>query len=83
MTQEIINLKISFELLVNAIASLGLEEKRKLWQILDEQIAEAEDNLLEEDPNAQAEIEEARTAYQVGDYLTLDEYMAQRTGNDA
>ena len=83
MTQETVNLKISFESLVNAIASLGLEEQRKLWQILDEQIAEAEDKLLEEDPNAQAEIEEARTAYQVGDYLTLDEYIAQRSGNDA
>ncbi|MBD0344960.1 MAG: hypothetical protein ICV63_09105 [Coleofasciculus sp. Co-bin14] len=80
MTQETINLKISFESLVNAIGSLGLEEKRKLWKILDEQIAEAEDNFLEEDPNAQAEIEEARTAYQRGDYLTLDEYIAQRSG---
>ena len=56
----------------NAIASLGLEEKHKLWQILDEQSAKAEDNLLKEDPNAEAEIEEARTAYQVGDYLTSD-----------
>jgi hypothetical protein len=83
MTQETVNLKISFESLVNAIASLGLEEQRKLWQILDEQIAEAEDKLLEEDPNAQAEIEETRTAYQVGDYLTLDEYIAQQSGNDA
>ncbi|GAB4172543.1 MAG: hypothetical protein Fur006_01400 [Coleofasciculaceae cyanobacterium] len=83
MTQETVNLKISFESLVNAIASLGLEEQRKLWQILDEQIAEAEDKLLEEDPNAQAEIEEARTAYQLGDYLTLDEYIAQQSGNNA
>lgn len=83
MTQETVNLKISFESLVNAITSLGLEEKHKLWQILDEQIAEAEDNLLKEDQNAQAEIEEARIAYQVGDYLTLDEYIAQRSGNDS
>ena len=83
MTQETVNLKTSFESLVNAIASLSLEKQRKLWQILDEQIAEAEDKLLEEDSNAQAEIEEARTAYQVGDYLTLDEYIAQRSGNDA
>lgn len=83
MTQETVNLKISFESLVNAIASLGLEEQRKLWQILNEQIAEAEDKLLEEDPNAQAEIEEARTAYQLGDYLTLDEYIAQQSGNNA
>lgn len=34
MTQETVNLKISFESLVNAIASLGLEEKRKRKSLL-------------------------------------------------
>jgi hypothetical protein len=52
MTIETVRLQIPFESLVNAIASLGLEEKRKLWQILDEQIAEAEDNDLEENATA-------------------------------
>jgi hypothetical protein len=83
MTKETVQLQIPFESLVNAIASLGLEEKRKLWEILDEQIAEADDNLLEEDPTIQAEIEEARAAYQAGDYLTLDEYIAQRSRKDS
>lgn len=64
------------------IKVINLEEKRKLWQILDEQIVEAEDNLLEEDPNIQAEIEEARTAYKVGDCITLDEYIAQQSRQD-
>jgi hypothetical protein len=83
MTKETVQLQIPFESLVNAIASLGLEEKRKLWEMLDEQIAEADDNLLEEDPTIQAEIEEARAAYQAGDYLTLDEYIAQRSRKDS
>jgi hypothetical protein len=52
MTIETVRLQIPFESLVNAIASLGLEEKRKLWQVLDEQIAEAEDNDLEENATA-------------------------------
>jgi hypothetical protein len=82
MTQETVKLQIPFESLLNAIASLGLEEKRKLWQILDEQIAETEDSLLVEDPTVQAEIAEAKTAYQAGDYLTLDEYIARRSGKD-
>ena len=51
--------------------------------MLDEQIAQAEDKLLEEDPTVQAEIEEARTAYQEGDYITLDDYIAQGSGKDS
>ena len=38
MTQETVTLQIPFESLVNAIASLGLEEKHRLWQLLDEEI---------------------------------------------
>lgn len=83
MSQKPVQLQIPFESLVNAIASLGLEEKRKLWEMLDEQIAEVDDNLLEEDPAIQAEIEEARVAYQAGNYLTLDEYIAQRSRKDS
>jgi len=32
----------------------------------------------EKDPIVQAEIQEARNAYQIGDYVTIDEYIAQR-----
>lgn len=42
MTQETVKLQIPFESLVDAIASLGLEEKHKLRQMLDEEIAKAE-----------------------------------------
>jgi hypothetical protein len=80
MTQETVQLQIPFEALVNAISSLGLEEKRRLWQLLDEEIAQAEEDLLEEDPTIQAEIQEARTAYQTGDYQTIEEYIANRSG---
>ncbi|MBE9036899.1 hypothetical protein GS682_07600 [Nostoc sp. B(2019)] len=50
MSQEIVKLQIPFESLVNAIASLGLEEKRRLWQMLNEQITQAEEDLLESEP---------------------------------
>ncbi|MBW4687069.1 MAG: hypothetical protein KME40_18660 [Komarekiella atlantica HA4396-MV6] len=50
MSQEIVKLQIPFESLVNAIASLELEEKRRLWQMLNEQITQAEEDLLESDP---------------------------------
>jgi hypothetical protein len=81
MTVETVRLQIPLESLVDAISSLGLEEKRRLWKLLDEEIAQAEEDLLEEDPTIQAEIQEARTAYQTGDYQTIEEYIANRSGN--
>jgi len=80
MTQQTVRLQIPFESLVNAVASLGLEEKRRLWQLLDEEIAQAEEDLLEQDPTVQAEIQEARVAYQAGNYQTIEEYIANRSG---
>ncbi|HEY9872996.1 MAG TPA: hypothetical protein V6D12_06155 [Candidatus Obscuribacterales bacterium] len=80
MNKEIVTLEIPFELLVDAIASLGIDEKRRLWQLLEEEIAEAEADLLEEDPSVKAEIESARVAYEAGDYQTIDEYIASRLG---
>lgn len=80
MTQETIRLQIPFASLVNAISSLGLEEKRILWQLLDEEIAQADEDLLEQDPTVQAEIQEAKIAYQTGDYQTIDQYITKQSG---
>lgn len=63
---------------VKSIAKLRMKDKFRLWELLDEQMAHAEEKAWEEDPSVQAEIQEARTAYQVGDYVTIDEYIAQR-----
>lgn len=42
MIQETVQLPIPFQVLADAIASLGIEEKRKLWQLLNEEITQAE-----------------------------------------
>ena len=76
MAQETIKLLIPFESLVDSVAELGLEDKRRLWKLLDQQIAQAEEEVWEQDPMVQAELQEARDAYQAGDYLTIDEYLA-------
>jgi len=47
--------------------------------MLEEEISQAEEDLLEEDPTVLAEIDEARIAYQNGDYQTIDEYIATRS----
>lgn len=48
-------------------------KKHRLWELLYEQVAQAEEELWEQDPGFQAEIREARAAYEAGDYVTIDE----------
>lgn len=77
MAQDTVKLVIPFESLVESVVGLSLEDKRRLWELLEEQIAQTEEEAWEQDPTAQAEIQEARDAYQAGDYVTIDEYAAQ------
>ena len=78
MAQESVRLLIPFESLVDSVSALSLRDKLRLWELLDEQIAQAEEEAWEQDPTVQAEIREARAAYQAGDYVTIDEYIARR-----
>ena len=78
MTAETITLAIPFESLLEAVSALSLEEKRRLRAALDDEIAEAEEEEWEKDESVQAELREARAAYQIGDYVTLDKYAARR-----
>jgi hypothetical protein len=41
-------------------------------------MAQVEEEVWERDPIVQAEIREARAAYQAGDYVTIDDHIAQR-----
>ncbi|MEG4391488.1 hypothetical protein [Microcoleus sp. BROC3] len=45
MLPETVQLQIPFQVLVDALASLPLEEKRRLWQLLNEEITQAETDL--------------------------------------
>lgn len=78
MEHETVKLSIPFESLVDSITELSLRDKLRLWELLDAQLAQAEEELWEQDPTFQAEIQEARAAYQAGDYVTIDEYIAQQ-----
>ena len=78
MTQESVELLIPFESLVKSITKLRMRDKFRLWELLDEQMPYTDEKAWEEDPSVQAEIREARAAYQAGDYVTIDEYIARR-----
>lgn len=75
MTQKTVQLKIPFESLVDAITSLGLEEKRKLWKLLEKDIAQAEADLLAEYPIREPSIQRNNgTNYKpTGEVLTIAE----------
>jgi len=68
-----------FGALVDSVSRLELDEKRRLWRLLDEEIAQAEEQLWEKDPTIRAEVREAKAAYENGDYVTLDEYLARQS----
>lgn len=74
MSSETIKINIPFDALLNSIAELDLEEKIQIRNSLDDQI----DALEEERPEIEAEIQEAREAYERGDYITFDEYADRR-----
>jgi hypothetical protein len=71
-----VRLQLSIETLIEVISSLDLEEKQQLREVIEQQIFEAEEDAMEQDPQVLAEIAEARKAYQQGDYQTIQEYIA-------
>jgi hypothetical protein len=66
--------------LLAAIAQLSVSEKHQLWQYLDSELFENDDEL---DEQAIADIAAAYTDYAAGDYLTIQEYRAQRVRQSA
>ncbi len=63
---------------IESVNALSLEEKHQLWLILDEAIAQAEEqDWLEEDETV-AEIQQVREEYSKGEYITFDQYLAQK-----
>lgn len=79
MLQNAVKLPIPFEFLVKSLNLLDFNEKYQLWELLEKQMGEFEEKLFEDDPSVQSQIQEARAAYQSGDYMTIDEYMTQRS----
>ncbi len=58
----------SFEAVRDSVARLGPEDKLRLWRLLEAEIGLADEAVLEQDPEIQSEIREARAAYDAGDY---------------
>jgi hypothetical protein len=78
MAAGTVKLTVSFDALIEAITTLSLEEKQRLLDVLEEQVGQAEEEAWEQDPAFRAELQEARDAYEAGDYVTLDDYLAEQ-----
>jgi hypothetical protein len=79
MAENILKIGVSLESLQEAILSLGMTEKRKLWALLEAELFTDE----EESPEDFAEIQAARADYAGGDYMTFDQYRTQREAHSA
>ncbi len=55
---------------------MHIRDEFRLWELPDEQMVDTGEWVWGEDPAVQAEIREARDAYQAGDYVTINEYTA-------
>lgn len=64
----------SFQSLLEAISSLGIAERYKIWEFLEAELFANEDASSEDI----AEIQAARADYKAGEYTTFDRYMAGR-----
>ncbi|WP_107666762.1 hypothetical protein [Cyanothece sp. BG0011] len=73
-----VNGSIPFETLVETIKSLDLRQQQELLEILEEQMFEAEED-WENSEEIIAEVEEAKKAYQAGDYLTLEDFISSQS----
>jgi hypothetical protein len=56
---------------IESINALSLEEKHQLWLILDEAIAQAEENDWLEDEQTTLEIQDVREEHQKGKYIAM------------
>ncbi len=76
MAENTVKLEIQFESLLAAVSSLKTAEKHRLLEMLEDELFDDDD--LENDPETMADIEAARADYAAGDYITFEEYLAER-----
>ncbi|NUO82608.1 hypothetical protein HUU05_21255 [candidate division KSB1 bacterium] len=82
MSSLSVQVAIPFDSLIEAVKNPSAFEQRKLWEVLETQLGQYEEDQFENDPVIRNQVAEARAAYRAGDFQTLDEYQAQRKERD-
>ena len=75
MAENTVKVNISFRSILEAVSLLETSEKKELWQLLEAELFPEEEYSLEDI----ADIQTARADYEVGDYMTFDQYRLQRS----
>lgn len=66
-----VRIEIPFEALIAAVSTLSADEKRRLMELLEDQVMEEEGG-----PEEEAAVVEARAQIDAGDFVTLDDFIA-------
>jgi hypothetical protein len=74
-----IKLRVSFESLAEAVVSLDLDEKRRLLELLEDNLFQLEEQTYEDDATTLAEMQAVHAEYEAGEYQTLDQHLANRS----
>jgi hypothetical protein len=77
MADTMISVQIPFEALLRTVETLSIDEKRLLWEALAEEMEQMEEADWARSPHAQALLQEARTAYKTGDFVSVNDFIDQ------
>jgi len=67
-------LVVPLEILIETVKGLSIEDKLRLWDVLDELIGEYQD----QHPQTRAEIAQALADFASGNYITIEDYIAKQ-----
>jgi hypothetical protein len=74
MSENTVKSEITVRSLLEAVSALDISEKQQLWEVLDSELFDDE----EDSPEDIAAVQAAYADYEAGDYMTLQQYAAQR-----
>lgn len=83
MATDAVQISITFDALIEAVGKLNLADKQRLLDVLEQQVAEAEEAAWEQDPAVRAEMQVSRDEVAAGDYITLNDYLDEQRRNGA
>lgn len=83
MATDAVQISITFDALIEAVGKLNLADKQRLLDVLEQQVAEAEEAAWEQDPAVRAEMQVSRDEVAAGDYITLNDYLDEQRPNGA
>lgn len=69
----------TLQTIVDSVRLLSIQERLQLLELIEEELAQQEEEAFENDPKVKAEIHEARMQYERGEFVTVDEYLSTRT----